>query len=285
MPEQSLYDWLEPVVLRSFITEVNALKPGNVSRFADGHGMTSADFIRSAELVTPVICNPGLTLGERILQSVRLTREQIGCNTNLGMLLLFTPVIFAVQATRPFKFVALQDSISGVVKSVGIDDSALVFQAIAEANPGGLGQSEKYDVNLRPECTLLEAMVIAQKRDLIAKQYVTGFADVFLTGYPCIKEFTRRWNSVEWAAVACYLTLLGTFIDSHIARKYGSGVAVKIKAGAAKVAEQFKNNNNPDDAEQVLLDFDRELKDTNINPGTTADLTAASVLIHELGTL
>ena len=285
MSEELLYDWLEPLVLRSFITEVNALKPGNVSRYKDGHGMTSDDFIRSAELVTPVICNPGLTLGERILQSVRLTMTSVGCNTNLGMLLLFTPIICAVQEIRPFKFVALQNTLSVILKSLDIEESRLVFQAIAEANPGGLGESKKYDVHSQPGCTLMEAMVVAQNRDFIAKQYVTGFADVFLTGYPCIKEFTRRWNSVEWAAVGCYLTFLGTFTDSHIARKYGLEVAGKIKAGAAKVAEQLNNNDNPGDAKQALLEFDRELKNANINPGTTADLTAASVLLYELGIL
>ena len=285
MPKQSLHGWLEPLVLRSFITEVNALKPGNVNRNADGHGMSCDDFIRSAQLVTPLICNPDLTLGQRIQQSVHITKIKIGCNTNLGMLLLFTPIIMSAQAIQPFKFAALQDTLSYMVSTITADESALVFQAIIEANPGGLGQSKKYDVNLQPKCTLFEAMAVAQNRDLIAKQYVTGFADVFLTGYPCIKEFTRRWNSVEWATVGCYLTFLGTFIDTHIARKYGLEVATKIKARATKVAEQFNKNDNPGDAKHVLLEFDKELKNSNINPGTTADLTAASLLIYELGIL
>ena len=282
MPEQSSNDWLEPLVLRSFITEVNALKPGNVSRYAGGHGMTSEDFIRSAQLVTPVLCNYGLTLGERIQQSVRITKTEVGCNTNLGMLLLFVPIIISAQAIQPFNFAALQNTVSDVVDSIKANESALVFQAIVEADPGGLGQSDKYDVNLKPGCTLSAAMAVAQNRDIIAKQYVTGFADVFLTGYPCIKEFTRRWNSVEWATVGCYLTFLGTFIDTHIARKYGLEVAAQIKTRAAKIAEQFNNNENPGNTKHVLLEFDKELKDSNINPGTTADLTAASLLVYEL---
>lgn len=282
MPKHPLHDWLEPLVLRSFITEVNALKPGNVNRYADGHGMTCDDFIRSAQLVTPLLCNPDLTLGQRIQEGVRITKIEIGCNTNLGMLLLFTPLIMSAQAIRPFKFAALQDALSDTLRTIKPEESALVFQAISEASPGGLGQSKKYDVNLRPECTLIEAMAVAQNRDLIAKQYVTGFADVFLTGYPCIKEFTRRWNSVEWATVGCYLTFLGTFIDTHIARKYGLEVAAKIKARATKVAEQFNKNDNPGDTKRLLLEFDKELKNSDINPGTTADLTAASLLIYEL---
>lgn len=285
MPKQLIQGWLEPLVLRSFITEVNALKPGNVNRYADGHGMSCDDFVRSAQLVTPLLCNPDLTLGQRIQQSVHITKIKIGFNTNLGMLLLYTPIIMSAQTIQPFKFAALQNTLSEMVNNIKADDSALVFQAIAEASPGGLGQSKKYDVNLQPDCMLIEAMAEAQNRDLIAKQYVTEFADVFLTGYPCIKEFTRRWNSVEWATVGCYLTFLGTFIDTHIARKYGLGVAAKIKARAAKVAEQFNKNDNPGDTKHVLLEFDKELKNSNINPGTTADLTAASLLIYELGIL
>jgi triphosphoribosyl-dephospho-CoA synthase len=285
MSKPLLQDWLEPLVMRSFITEVNALKPGNTSCYVDGHGMTSDDFIRSAELVTPILCNSRLTLGERIQQSVHITKVEIGCNTNLGMLLLFTPVIMSTQRIRPFKFAALQNVLLNLLASLDKSNSVLVFQAITEANPGGLGQSKKYDVNSLPECSLQEAMAAAQNRDLIAKQYVTAYADVFLTGYPCIKEFTRRWNSVEWATVGCYLTFLSTFTDTHIARKYGTKLAEQIKTKAGKIAKQFNNNDNPGDAMQVLLEFDKELKYSNINPGTTADLTATSVLIYELSIL
>ena len=39
---------LDPVVRDSFLYEINALKPGNVSQYADGHGMTYTDFVHSA---------------------------------------------------------------------------------------------------------------------------------------------------------------------------------------------------------------------------------------------
>ena len=276
---------LQDVVLQSFLTEVNALKPGNVSRYTAGHGMTVDDFVTSATLVTPILCQSDLTLGERILRSVKITMREVGCNTNLGMLLLFAPVIMAAENAKSCNYQELQIKLQALLENISQDDSTLVFQAIRIANPGGLGQSAKFDVHLEPECGLLAAMSEAENRDFIAKQYVTDFADVFLTGYECIKEFTRRWNSVEWATVACYLTFLAGFADTHIQRKHGPEVAEQTKFKAIPLAEQFKKKDDPEDALNALLDFDKELKNSNINPGTTADLTAASLLVYGVSSL
>ena len=273
---------LDEIVLSSFLTEVNALKPGNVSRYADGHGMTINDFVLSAELVSPILCDQNLSLGERILQSIKITGENAGCNTNLGMILLFAPIIMAAEKTGFRSDIALQNNLKTLLETVTKIDSRLIFQAIREANPGGLGQSDKFDVNLLPDCSLQEAMAAAQQRDFIAKQYVTGFSDIFTTGLDCIKEFTSRWNRVEWATVACYLTFLADFADSHIVRKFGEQVAEQTRIKAIAVATKFKQHTNPDNAVTALLEFDRELKNLNINPGTSADLAAASLLIYEL---
>ena len=64
------------------MAELEALKPGNVHIFADGHGMTVQDFIASAEVASEIIAQPNLTLGERILQSVQATQVAIHMNTN-----------------------------------------------------------------------------------------------------------------------------------------------------------------------------------------------------------
>lgn len=273
---------LQGLVLDSFRTEVNAFKPGNVNRFTDGHGMTSDDFLLSAELVTPLLCDRNLSVGQRILESVKITRQKVGTNTNLGMLLLFAPIIIAAERMHEKTVAALQQQLQGILLSVDTYDSRLIFQAIKEANPGGLGQSSKYDVVLNPDCELFVAMTVASERDTIARQFTTGFQDIFQTGLNVIKEFTLRWNSVEWAAVACYLTFLANIPDSHIVRKYGIQTAEQVRKKAVIIAEQFKKNDNPEDAQVALFRFDRDLKETQINPGTSADLTAASLLVYGL---
>lgn len=273
---------LQPIVLSCFLTEVNALKPGNVSRYAEGHGMTVTDFIRSAELVTPILCNRALTAGERILKAIRATMNQVGYNTNLGMVLLYAPLLRAAETRAKNSVAALQEQLHIELDAIDREETIRVYEAIRLANPGGLGQSDKYDVNLEMTGRLNEAMAEASHRDYIAKQYVTAFADVFLTGLACIKEFTRRWNSVEWAVVACYLTFLAEFPDSHVQRKLGQVAAQRTCARAKTIAGQFMKNDNPVNAIDALLEFDRELKNSGINPGTSADLAAASLLVYEL---
>lgn len=271
---------IKKAVLASFISEVNALKPGNVSRYADGHDMTVDDFIHSAELTTPLLCNTHASIGERILESVRVTHDVINCNTNLGMLLLFAPLIKAAERCQNGKL--LRECLQLELEELDKQDAELVFEAIRLANPGGLGRTDTHDVISAPDCGLLEAMSYVRKQDRIACQYANGFEDIFTTGLACIKDYILRWNSVEWAAVACYLTLMADFPDSHIQRKFGPGIAEKIRIRTSPITRQFKESNYPENNLQQLLDFDKELKDSNINPGTSADLTAASLLVYNL---
>ncbi len=272
---------IKKAVLASFYSEVSALKHGNVSGYADGHDMTVVDFIRSADLVTPLLCNAHASIGERILDSVQMTYDVIGCNTNLGMLLLFAPLIKAAERYQQ-RGKSLRDWLLVELAAMQRRDAECVFAAIHLANPGGLGKRDAHDVSSPPDCGLLEAMGYVSQQDRIAYQYTSGFEDIFTTGLTCIKDSIRRWNNVEWAAVACYLTLIADFPDSHIQRKFGPEVAEKIRIRTGLITQRFKESKQPEDNIKQLLDFDKELKDTNINPGTCADLTAASLLVYKL---
>jgi triphosphoribosyl-dephospho-CoA synthase len=271
---------IQDAVMSSFITEVNSLKPGNVSPYSEGHGMTVDDFIKSAELTSPILCDPALSVGERVLEGVRATMSEVGCNTNLGMLMLFAPLVRAAELGIP----SLQSNLNVVLQKLDTKDTDCIFAAIRQANPGGLGDSEKYDVNKKLEggITLHKAMMEAKNRDLIAKQYVTDFIDIFSLGLMCIEDFSVRWNSVQWAAVACYMGFMAEFPDSHIRRKFGIELAEQIKINAAPIAKAFQDNDGPEEAAQMLMKFDEELKEKGVNPGTSADLTAASLLVYHL---
>lgn len=266
--------------MSSFITEVNSFKPGNVSTYSEGHDMAVDDFVKSAELTSPILCDPALSVGQRVLESVKATISGVGCNTNLGMLLLFAPLIRAAELGKS----SLQSNLGHVLRGLDEKDAACIFEAIRHASPGGLGESKKYDVNNKLEdgITLQEAMMEAKNRDSIAKQYVTDFIDIYSMGYKCIGDFAVRWNSVQWAAVACYMGFMAEFPDSHIRRKFGLGVAEQIKINAVPIAKAFQKNENPEDGTEMLMKFDGELKEKGTNPGTSADLTAASLLVFHL---
>lgn len=267
--------------LTSLIGEADALKPGNVHRFAGGHGMRYEDFISSAEACVGPLCEPGAPVGQRVLKGVEATRNAVGTNTNLGILLLYAPILRACEASAGPA--ALHDGLVHVLGALHKSDARDVYSAIRLAQPGGLGQSERHDVNREPDCTLLEAMLEAQDRDLVARQYANGFTEIWTRGLPWLREFRSRWNSVEWATVGCYLRFLAEYPDSHIQRKFGADRAQQVRSRSAEVLGQFEKKKEPGSAVSMLLEYDKELKDTGINPGTSADLTAASLLLYQLG--
>ena len=88
---------IEQAVEESFRGVIEAFKPGNISSYSDGHNMTTQDCFLSADVSTPILCRKDYGLGERVLNSVNATRDTVGCNTNLGMLLLFAPIIMSAE--------------------------------------------------------------------------------------------------------------------------------------------------------------------------------------------
>ncbi len=272
---------IELAVMESFRKDVEAFKPGNISFYSSGHDMIASDFIRSAEVSTPILCQRDFSLGERILSSVNATQKAVSCNTNLGMILLFTPIIMAAEQGHE-NIEKLTANLENTLTLLTKDDVNKVFEAIRIANPGGLGSSDTNDVMKTPDCSLKQAMKQASQRDSVALQYSNNFSEVFNVGFETIKYFDKRWNSVKWSAVSCYLTFLSSMRDTHIERKYGSEIAEQIKIKSGIIVEKFNNSIDPKILLRFLKDFDRELKTKNYNPGTSADLTAASLLVYYL---
>lgn len=260
------------------IGELEALKPGNVHIFADGHGMTVQNFVESAEVVSEVIAKPDLSLGERILLSVDATQKAVHCNTNLGVILLCAPMLqAALGEVNTYFFARLQQ----VLANTTHQDAAYVFKAIALANPAGLGASERFDVHQPVNCNLLEAMQVAAPRDMIAQQYVNNFANI-IDGLVCYQQALALWQRPAWAVTAVHLHFMSQFPDTHIVRKFGDTIAKLVKNEAASHKSEFFKSYNPKNYQSQLLAFDSALKKRGLNPGTSADLTVATLLLHAL---
>ncbi|ODT31905.1 MAG: triphosphoribosyl-dephospho-CoA synthase [Kaistia sp. SCN 65-12] len=258
--------------------EIEALKPGNVHVFSDGHGMKADQFLLSAEVTAAPLTEPGVAIGRRILAAVDATREAVGTNTNLGIVLLAAPLLAAAELPGH----DLRANVGRVLDQLAMDDAAAVFEAIARASPGGLGSAGN-DVRQPPRVGLVEAMRQAGDRDMIARQYATGMADVFTTGMRALAEAAERGETGMWPVVAVYLAFLETFPDSHVARKHGLAVAARVQSEAAATATGLARR--PAEAARIdlLMHFDRRLKADGINPGTSADLTVACLLADALG--
>ena len=258
--------------LRACKAELQALKPGNVHRWGDGHRMTVADFERSAEAAAPAIAGIGASrgagVGQRILAAVTATREAVGQNTNLGILLLAGPLAVAAGRGRP---------LPAVLRDLGPDDADDVFEAIRRADPGGLGRSEAHDVTGPAPTSLLDAMRTAAGRDRIAWNYANDFEDVLGFGLGRLTD-----PDDPWALTGLYLAFLARTPDSHVRRKHGDRIAADVQGRAVTMERRLAAGDRRQELLDDLLRMDGELKTAGINPGTSADLAVASLFARNL---
>ncbi|WP_150049755.1 MULTISPECIES: triphosphoribosyl-dephospho-CoA synthase [Methylomonas] len=263
--------------------ELQAFKPGNVSVYSAGHDMTVDDFRISASVSAEPITNPDFSLGERIFYAVQATRSAVACNTNLGIILLCAPLLLAAEKVADGK--SLQECLNQVLENTSRQDADWVFRAIVLASPGGLGESDRQDVRSPAAVTLTEAMALAAQRDRIALQYVNGFKDLFdFAVFRYNRAFVWSGES-SWAALAVFAELLANYPDSHVERKYGEQYSEWIAAEMAELLKTMEAANEPTEVLPLLQGIDKAFKAKNINPGTSADLTVATVLVVLLAKL
>jgi triphosphoribosyl-dephospho-CoA synthase len=254
------------------LLEVTAPKPGNVHRGADFEDVTFLDFAISAAVLGPIFERAGeLGVGKLVLEGVRATQLVVNTNTNLGLLLLMAPL------AKIFRGEALQDGAARVLGSLTQQDAADVYAAIGLANPGGLGKVKEHDVSATPPSDLLAAMQLAAERDLIAKQYVTAFADLdSLVACRILERIANGWRLTD-AIVHTHVQLMAERLDSLIARKCGTTTSEK----SAWMAQAVLDSGSPgdDDYHEKLADLDFWLRSDGHrrNPGTTADMIGAGL--------
>jgi triphosphoribosyl-dephospho-CoA synthase len=267
---------LSEVYIQACEVELQAFKPGNVSVYNDGHDMTVEDFRISAKVSADAIVNPDYCLGEKIFYAVKATREAVGCNTNLGIILLCAPLISAAyQVTDAF---SLRQALAQVLANTTVTDADWVFKAINLAAPGGLGSSEKQDVKQQATVTLTQAMQFASHRDRIAFQYVMNFKDIFDFAVLRYNEALNCFFDNCWAIVSVYTALLCHYPDSHIVRKYGHQHNDWVREQML-IIDNALTTHAKSDLIELLYKVDYDFKIKQINPGTTADLTVATMLV------
>ena len=259
------------------VLEVSAEKVGNVTpsqSFADAR---FHDFVASALALGPAIARAVPSrVGWAVYHAVEATRRASPTNTYLGVALLLAPLAAAWSPDSP---TALRARLAGVLRDLSVDDARWAYRAIRRAAPGGLGSVKRADVSRAPRVTLREAMALAAGRDAIASEYVHDFALTFEVALPALRDAVRQRLSALDAIVQTHLELLARIPDTLIARKAGDTTAhaVSARARAAVQAGGVRTG----EGRAVLRRLDRELRaDGNrLNPGTSADLTAAALFV------
>ena len=243
-------------------------KIGNVHPGASFVDMNYEDFAASAAVMAAAFRGIHRSPGEIILDAVNRTRRVVGKNTNLGIALLL--VVLAKGTSR--------ESIAATLKNLTIRDASLTYEAIRLAKPGGLGTAAEQDVRGEPSVPLLDAMKIAAPRDLIARQYANHFSDV-LDMVAALMEGHDQFGCIEAAIIHCQLTLMALFPDSLIARKNGLAIGEDIQHRAKNVLTLGGLSTTEGRAAGRALDAHLRSDGNKLNPGTTADLVAASLFV------
>ncbi|MEM7315830.1 MAG: triphosphoribosyl-dephospho-CoA synthase [Planctomycetota bacterium] len=255
------------------LVEVTVPKPGNVHRSADFEDVTFLDFAASAVAIAePMERASEAGVGKTVLDAIHATQQVVATNTNLGIVLLFAPLAVAAD-----KRSELQAATAAILENMTTKDAEFVYEAIRIAKPGGLGTTKEADVNDDPPASLVEAMRLAEDRDMIARQYANGCADVFESVLPSLLAGIQGGLSVTDAVIRTHVETMARYPDSLIRRKLGDALANESATRAAAVLESGKPGESA--YHEALADFDFWLRSDGHrrNPGTTADLIAAAL--------
>ncbi|MGA2733365.1 MAG: triphosphoribosyl-dephospho-CoA synthase [Syntrophobacteraceae bacterium] len=260
------------------ILEVNAWKPGNVSRMHDFADCRFEEFLVSAVAIGPAFREAARSLvGKTILEAVRATRGLVGTNTNLGMAVALAPLAKAAGTGHPD---GLRAAVVEVLEDLTVEDALMAYEAIRAAAPAGLGKVERCDVyGGDADVTLRGAMELAKDRDALASEYVTGFELTFDVGYATLLRLWEGGCRLSDCILQTFLTILARAPDSLIARKNGPAAAERVSGlaqGVLKDGGVFSENGL-----EELKKLDLALRDERhrLNPGTTADLVAAAIFV------
>ena len=236
-------------------------------------------FLASAYATAPKLTDSMLSLGERVLQSVIATRDAVSMNTNLGVILLCAPLAVAAEKASA---ATLRQTVDEVIRETNVQEAELIFQAIRMAAPSGLSTAKVNDVRKRARQGIYAIMKSAESKDMIARQYVTGFADVFEVGFNEVDEGVAQNLNQRDLAVRIYLGFLSRFLDSHIARQFGRAAAEDIRSEANLLYAELCKLNSTQLMYDRLMDHDANWKSREVNPGTSADLTVATLFAYQI---
>lgn len=249
-------------------------KPGNVDRHRDHDDLRFAQFLAGA-----VGAREGLAMAERgggvgdaFERAVAGMRRQEGGNTQFGCLLLLVPLVRTVGSGDLSRSRA-----ADVCAATTAADAAGFYRAFdhvdvsVPAPPDGLAVpdvrrgSEAVDTLHERGLSLYDVMADAAERDGNAREWVEGFPRTFAAA----ERLRAADGPVEERVSRAFLRLLAEREDGVVRRTAGPAAAREVteRAQAALAGEE-----DP----ETLAD---EFVERGINPGTTADVTAAAVFV------
>jgi triphosphoribosyl-dephospho-CoA synthase len=292
----------------AILLEVSAYpKPGNVHRTANFQETRYEHFLASTVALAPHFRNAAIQ-GVDVMQK-KATWSQVGVgkiiknavidvdawqhggNTLLGSIILLIPMATAAGLTlaenTSFPIEKFRGNLNSVVQFTTAEDAVTVYDAIALAQPGGMGKSPQLDATdarskqkiLEEGISLFEVFKISSSWDSVSAEWVNNYHVTFDLGYLFFTQLLKDKNNVNVATVHTYLKILSEVPDTLIIRKAGANAAKRVSAQAKRVLED--GGLTTPKGRDSLAQFDRKLRDPahKLNPGTSADITSAVLAI------
>ncbi|WP_255194484.1 triphosphoribosyl-dephospho-CoA synthase [Natronobeatus ordinarius] len=254
-------------------------KPGNVDRHRDLEELRFEHFLAGAVGAAEGLrmAETGAAVGPAFERAVAGMAAQRGGNTQFGALLLLVPLVSAARRELS------QPVLESVLKGTTVADAAAFYRAFEHVDvfvgepPADL---EALDVRRGADAiptleerglTLLDVMSLSAAGDDVAREWVRGFERSFAAA----ERIAEADGPLPDRAAETFLSLLAERPDTLVATKHGEGVANEVtdRAASLREADAFATDREAVEA------FADELVARGINPGTTADLTAAGLFI------
>ena len=125
-------------------------------------------------------------------------------------------------------------------------------------------------------------MSYSAQYDRISYQYYNNFEDILDFILPNLDKNMIKYESTDISISITFLEILSKIPDSHISRKLGEEIAKKTSNHVNDLLKIQDKDCSEDYLVKQLSDLDYEYKKKGINPGTTADLLVASLMIHRI---
>jgi len=163
-------------------------------------------------------------------------------------------------------------------------DAINLYDAINIADAGGMGEREDLDVGSdkakdelkEKDISMFQVLEISSSWDALAFELTNKMPVSFELGYPTYKMLKNDLG-INKATVQTFLTILSQKPDTLISRKYNPAVSERVRTDA-KIILDTGGILTPK-GRSLMEKFDKDLIKQKYNPGTTADLTASSLML------
>ena len=310
MPQCEKAKHISKCLEMAILFEVSANKPGNVNFVVGFEGTRVEHFLASAVAAASsfeeaarrgiAVSNGKLHINEvgmgQLMKNcvADIGAWQKGGNTLLGTVMLFIPLAVAAGMTpmkndSEFDLPRLRENLKLAVESTTAQDAVELYEAIGIAKPSGLNGAPDLDVKdsrskerlLKENVSLFEVFKIAAGYDDVCFEWVNNYPITFDLAFPYMMDKLKR-NCLNTAIIHTFLKVLAERPDTFISRKVGLEKTREVSADAKKVLDLGGVETH--EGQESILRFDKKLRESgnNYNPGTTADITAATLALCTL---